>query len=432
MSKPSLQFLSVRAESGKTPEIHIRGSIDRKWDAESYSVTDTENIVLGALSAIPKGTKAKVLVNSEGGSVKMSLGMHNAFKARADDLTFYNCGLMASAATILPPKGSRVVSPTGSVWMVHKPAVQTDDALNADDTLKLNQQLNTYGDMMAEMYAERTGGTAKDWRTKMKAVTYMTGKDAIKCGLADDDGGDDGDETPDAKAEITAEVMATLNPPAHIKKLLAVAGHTHVSDKPGQAASISTRQGGEGKNGGKPAATQKKNMNQLIAAFAAHGITIAAGAEEDVFAIKIAEILASNKTLTEKNSELAKQAEAARKARIEAHVQAKVDAKVITGTPEHVSAMKTKWVDAIMKDDSAQALLDAMPAPQAAAGDKPQRGAAPPPKEGEGAGDSVEAQLESVRAEMKTEKDPDKIAVLALKARELRGHKDLFAQPAAK
>lgn len=47
----------------------------------------------------------------------------------------------------------------------------------------------------------------------------------------------------------------------------------------------------------------------------------------------------------------------------------------------------------------------------------------------ENPGNAGTAELDQVRKEMATETDPEKRAKLAIKARELRGHKDLFTDP---
>src|SRR5438105_9230278 len=105
---PKLDFFRVqcKADSNAPARIDLRGAIDNKWDAENYTITDTEKEILNLLKGIPEDRETHVHVSSEGGSVKMALGIHNAFRPRAKNLTFHNAGVMLSSATLLPPKGA--------------------------------------------------------------------------------------------------------------------------------------------------------------------------------------------------------------------------------------------------------------------------------------------------------------------------------------
>jgi ATP-dependent Clp protease, protease subunit len=417
----------VRNQDDGPAVMNIRGPIDSYFDGDSWSMTDTEQEVLNELSLIPKGKPTKVYVNCPGGRVALALGIHNAFKSRAKDLTFINAGEMLSSATILPPEGSNVICPKASVYMVHRPALgvqgdigQLENAISA---------LKSYETAMASVYTERTGKSNKAIRELMEATTWMSGDEAVEQGFADSDE-DDSDSESYARANFDPRIYASFKGgvPERFKHILAAAvkRDTQQDDTTSHqpittaAASISAtaKRGGED-NGGKPATPKTQNsMIKIITALVAAGFKLPAEATEDQVLANVSELITSRDTLTTSNKKLKEDFEKARKDRIEAHVQIKVDSKIIK------AELKDKWVNSILENEGNQALLDSMEV--IASAFRASRGAAPPPVE-DSEKRTAEQRLEEVRTQISTERDPVKIAALAKEARELRGHKDLFA-----
>lgn len=428
--KPSMQFFAVAAGATAADpyQIHIRGPIDRKWDSESWSVTDTERMVMAELGKIPKGTKIHTHINSEGGSVKMAMGIRNAFKTRASDMVIHNAGFMLSAATLIPPKGVRVVSPPGTGWMVHDPSAYPMDAMNAEQAQKFTNAMDAVGDMMAAAYAERTGMSAKEARDMMKAETWMTHEKAIDKGFADDDGDEDEDDERDETMAVAPEIFATFKGiPEEFKRRLEAAkegtqteprstgsGHPQVQGQPPvtAASTISAKEGGEagGPTAAKSNQPKEKSMNKIIATLVAAGFSVASDATEDA-------VLPHINALIDQRNLAKKEADKERRNRIEAHVKGKAAA---LGLSEELTA---KYIEAITKDESVQVLFDALKPVEARPADKPRRGADPAPAD-------IQAQsanrLDEIRKQLVTERDPLKISALAKEARELRGDKGMF------
>lgn len=381
--------------AGDLPEISIRGVIGSKFDPVKWTVSNTEEAVLAELAKIDKGKNIRCLVNSKGGDFGLALGVYNAFRRRGN-ITTVNEGYALSAASVVMCGGSKVVSPKSSQWMIHRASAMV--AGDTDQMRKAMDALAVSDDVMAGIYAERTGKPKKEMAEMMVKETWMSGEKAKEMGFCDDC-----DEDPDMDTKASAEELAIVacyqNTPEDLRRKLTVS-----NDAGGTPATVN-----------QPKGTEMKN---IITALVAAGYQLAADATEDTVLAQISALVKDRDTFKNKNADLEKQATEAHKLRIEAHVQAKVDAKIIG------AELKGKWVEAILKDDGAQALLDAMATP-AAEQPKGHRGAAPAPAD-PSAAKSDQDKLNDIRAQMATEKDPAKISALAIEARKLRGHGDIF------
>jgi len=188
---PAENILEVKME-GDMAEINIDASIGKSWwDDTGISAKE----FCDALNEIPQGKKILVRVNSEGGSIKDGLGIYDAIKARSDDITCRVTGYALSIASVLPLAAGKVVSPDHAIWMIHEAWMQASG--NKRDFEKDSKMLGTHDDTMAGLYAKHAGGTDEEWMARMEAETWMTGKEAVELGLADE-----GDETAEDDAEM--------------------------------------------------------------------------------------------------------------------------------------------------------------------------------------------------------------------------------------
>lgn len=197
--------------------VNIDASIGKSWwDDSGISAQEFTD----ALDSIPSGKKIKVRINSEGGSVKDGLGIYDAIKSRAPDITACITGYAMSIASVIPLAASRVQSPDHAIWMIHK-AWMTSTG-NEDDKLNDAKMLCTHDKTMMALYAKKSGSPDAEWGDKMRAETWMTGKEAIECGLADDAGDDD------VEARLTRPICAEYlqrckNIPANIFNMISPA-----------------------------------------------------------------------------------------------------------------------------------------------------------------------------------------------------------------
>lgn len=131
-----------------------------------------------------RGQRLDVHINSPGGEVDDAVAIYNALRAHPKSVTVYVDGLAASAASFIMQAGDwRVMTRNGQV-MIH-------DALglalgNEAELRAYADVLNRYSDNIADIYAQRAGGTVAQWRKRMRAETWYTGAEVVEAGLADE------------------------------------------------------------------------------------------------------------------------------------------------------------------------------------------------------------------------------------------------------
>jgi ATP-dependent Clp endopeptidase proteolytic subunit ClpP len=162
-------------------EIHINGFIGTSWWDDTGT---SEKQFLTALAKIPEGRKINLLINSEGGSIQDGLGMHAAIRRRSGDITAIITGYALSIASYFPLAASKVITPPGSIWMVHKP--WSGQLGNADDMRKAAQMLDKHEEAMISEYVRATGQTRERIAADLSEETWLTGEEAVIYGLADE------------------------------------------------------------------------------------------------------------------------------------------------------------------------------------------------------------------------------------------------------
>jgi len=174
--KPVFNLVS----DGQT-SIRISGPIGSSWWDDTGT---TSSQFVAALDAIPRGKPVALYVNSEGGSIKDGLEIYNAIKARAADVTAHITGYALSIASVIPLAASKVITPKGSVWMLHKPWTHQDG--NADDMRNAADMLDKHERALVAIYAQETGQDPEKIRADLTAETWMAGDEAVAYGLADE------------------------------------------------------------------------------------------------------------------------------------------------------------------------------------------------------------------------------------------------------
>lgn len=147
-----------------------------------------------------------VRINSEGGSAYDGLAIANAIMRNQATTTTYVDGLAASAASLIALAGDRVVMSRYGQMMLHNSRgglMGTADELR--DYAKFLDGLNA---SMADFYADRAGGDAKDWAKAMARETWYRADEALAAGLVTEV-----DETT-RREDVEAAVAAAMSRPA--------------------------------------------------------------------------------------------------------------------------------------------------------------------------------------------------------------------------
>lgn len=142
-------------------------------------------------------------VNCEGGEVFDGLAIYETLRRHPATVTAYVDGIAASSASVIVQAAKRIVMAPRARMMIH-------DAHgivfgNARDMREMATLLDDLSDTIADIYAERAGGTRASWRAAMRAGsggpdgTWYAARAAVAAKLADEIN----DDTPAVEASWT-------------------------------------------------------------------------------------------------------------------------------------------------------------------------------------------------------------------------------------
>ncbi len=258
--KANEPWLTVRNE-GDAVEMIISGVIGSSWYDDSGT---TGKEFRDKFSAIPKGTKVNVRINSEGGSVSDALEIYNCIQARKDDVTTYNDGYALSSASLILCAGGRAVTPHASLTMIHEPWSMTIG--DETDHIKAAQMLSKHGDTIAGIYARKTGKPASEMREAMRTEMWFTGAEAAEYGFSETDPDEPKEEQELVESRVRKlDVSAFKNVPQHIIEM--IQARKRIST-PAMATAD-------------PKKTNLMDRNKILAALKLRGIELAADASDE-------------------------------------------------------------------------------------------------------------------------------------------------------
>lgn len=173
--------LRAKAEaSGEGPfVIDVMDVIGETWDG--YGITGRR---VGALLRSAGDRDVVVNINSPGGDVFEGLSVYNLLRAHEGDVTVRVVGLAASAASVIAMAGDRIEIARAGFLMIHNTWVLAIGDRN--DLTTVAEQLGAFDEVMAELYAVRSGLDAAEIGKMMDRETWISGKAAIEQGFADD------------------------------------------------------------------------------------------------------------------------------------------------------------------------------------------------------------------------------------------------------
>lgn len=125
-----------------------------------------------------------VEIASNGGDVFAGSEIYSLLKGYDNDVTVNIVGLAASAASVIAMAGDIVkIAPTAQI-MIHK--AWTDSQGNADDLEHQANVLGTIDQSIASAYEKKTGMSQDELLQMMSNETWLTAKDAVDKGFADE------------------------------------------------------------------------------------------------------------------------------------------------------------------------------------------------------------------------------------------------------
>lgn len=156
-----------------TTDIYLYDAIGG-WDGV------TAKDMVGALNATG-GRRVNLYINSPGGDIFEGHAIHNAIKRYNGVVTGYIDGIAASAA-------SYIAMACDDLWAAPNAQIMIHDGQGlcmgpAADMRECADLLDLLSDSIAEMYAERAGGEAGEWRAKMRNTTWFNASQALDAKL---------------------------------------------------------------------------------------------------------------------------------------------------------------------------------------------------------------------------------------------------------
>ena len=187
------KFYSMAKKDG-IAEIRLYGEIVDKRPVNFWTdkPLDGDFIVKDEFLSDPESmTDCKKLIfhiDSFGGDTSVSLLIHNRLRELAKDheLECVVDGVAMSAGTHIMCACDKVKINPASVIMIHKCFVRTLDALNADTLRSLSASCDAWDSSQIEIYKRKTGLSEEEIGKMMSAETYMTGREAVEKGFADE------------------------------------------------------------------------------------------------------------------------------------------------------------------------------------------------------------------------------------------------------
>lgn len=141
-----------------------------------------------------RGKPCSVYINSLGGSVTDALDIYQQLRDHGQ-VTAYVFGLTASAATIIACGAQQVLMSNKALLLVHRTSQSIGlwEQMNEEDIARAIRSLEKSKDMLrkidqiiASIYAEKSGGNAETFRLAMQEAVWLTAARAKDMGLCDD------------------------------------------------------------------------------------------------------------------------------------------------------------------------------------------------------------------------------------------------------
>ena len=170
---------SPRASASEPAMLQIFDQIGEDWFGGSGI---SAKAFAEALQSVGQGPLV-VEINSPGGNVWDGLAIYNMLRGRQAPVTTRVVGIAASIASIIALAGDDVEIAEAALFMIHDPSGMV--AGSSDDMRKMADALDQHAEVLAGIYAKRTGRTTDSIRAAMKAETWFTAGEAITFGLAD-------------------------------------------------------------------------------------------------------------------------------------------------------------------------------------------------------------------------------------------------------
>jgi ATP-dependent Clp protease, protease subunit len=184
-AKPHERFWSMRnaAETGGDPEMELYGVISEySWFEDDV----TPKMFKDDLYNLGKGGPLTMRIHSPGGDFVAASAMRAIISTYPGQVTARIDGLCASAATLVALGANRVQIQDTGTFMIHEPYIGIMGMLTLDFMGALTNELTQCRDALVDVYTERTGISSARMERMMHDETWLTAKEAVAMGFADE------------------------------------------------------------------------------------------------------------------------------------------------------------------------------------------------------------------------------------------------------
>lgn len=174
------KFWTFKNETEETADLYIYDEIGDGYFGESVSAKSFKK----ELNALGDIKELNIYINSPGGSVFDGMAIYSQLKRHKARKTVYVDGLAASIASVIALAGNKLVIPSNGYFMIHKPwSMMWGDA---EEFRKMANSLDTIEEGIVNVYDENSFLTIDELKEMMANETWMTGKEAVEHGFADE------------------------------------------------------------------------------------------------------------------------------------------------------------------------------------------------------------------------------------------------------
>lgn len=189
------QCYAMSSADGDSAEIQMYGDVVEAWPTDwwtgerldgSYIAQDE---FLRDLKKVEGCKDVTIRLSSYGGDAVVGILIHNRLRELAANGTKLTCvvdGVAMSAGSVIMCACDNVRVNPSSLVMIHKGWVFLCGGYNADDMRKSAESMDSYDKAMVSIYKRKCGLSDTVISHMMSDETYMTGKEAVEKGFADE------------------------------------------------------------------------------------------------------------------------------------------------------------------------------------------------------------------------------------------------------
>lgn len=186
------KFWNMVEVSADEAEIILYGEIVPQHPIDWWTGEKAERLYISPegflddLSKVKGKSKLIIRINSCGGDLYTGMAIYTQLKCLTAHKTVIIDGMAASAASLIAMSGDIIQISAGGTMVIHDPLSQMCGYYNKKSIEQVTNILDTLASAAAETYANKTKLSIAEIRTIMTDETWLTGREAVDKGFADE------------------------------------------------------------------------------------------------------------------------------------------------------------------------------------------------------------------------------------------------------